>query len=367
MLLFWLSPGYLAGLGAWIAFLIWAVRWLLTSRRRAKGGPPSRMRLVSALLGVWLVLSLGTLIEVVFALCVDHSEAFNASFIAQRWYARHFDSQRNEDGFRERRVISSPLPEGTRRMLFLGDSFTAGHGINRLEDRFTEKLETRLAGRQPPWQVYNAGEPGFDVSQSLALLRASLAEYDQIHMVVYCYMMNDIEAYDPRTTEIIQAISQRRQTSNWFVAHCYSVNWFYHRWVQYSAGSSVDYFPHLVDSYSGPAWNAVRADIQQMQAVAEDKGIPFRIVVFPFMQNLGADYPFRAAHEQLKALAAEEQIPLLDMLPILESHAGERLVVNRFDNHPNERAHSLIAEAIDAWLLADPGLDTATPSNQRGP
>jgi hypothetical protein len=47
-------------------------------------------------------------------------------------------------------------------------------------------------------------------------------------------------------------------------------------------------------------------------------------------------------------------VPVLDLRPVLESHAGEGLTVNRFDAHPNERAHALAAAAIERELLDDP-------------
>jgi hypothetical protein len=48
-----------------------------------------------------------------------------------------------------------------------------------------------------------------------------------------------------------------------------------------------------------------------------------------------------------------EGIPCLDLLPVLEPHASEKLTVNIFDAHPNERAHELAADAIADRLLGD--------------
>ena len=38
---------------------------------------------------------------------------------------------------------------------------------------------------------------------------------------------------------------------------------------------------------------------------------------------------------------------------MLEPHASEKLTVNIFDAHPNERAHELAADAIADRLLGD--------------
>jgi len=369
MLLFWLETSYLLGLVAWTgclgAFLVWLLkrRRMIRLRRLAGGRLPSK-RINAIFMGVWFFLATLTFAELIFAVGVDHSEAFNASLIAKRWFARHIDAERNADGFRERRLLSDRLPADVKRILFLGDSFTAGHGIKNMDDRFTERLELQLnATAEPGWQVYNMGEPGYEISMIRALDEAVLSRDHAVDMVIYCYMMNDIEGYDPKTQAAIEEIGQRRRSGNWLVENSYFINWSYHRWVQYSAGSSVDYFPHLVDSYAGTPWLSVMHDLNDMVARSREKNIPFRLIIFPFMHNLGPEYPFGDAHEKLVTWAYEYDVRVLDMRPVFEAHLAEKLTVNRFDNHPNERAHALIAEELAKWISADDApAETSNPA-----
>ena len=79
-------------------------------------------------------------------------------------------------------------------------------------------------------------------------------------------------------------------------------------------------------------------------------------MLFPFMQDLGPDYPFRSAHEKLKTWANEHDVPVLDMEPLLSAHRNEPIRVNAFDAHPNEYANQLFAEAMYQWLKDDPRL-----------
>ena len=205
MLLLWLDASYLVGLALWMAFLLVILVWLLRRRRaaRKKSGTSKnslRSRMLGFGFGLWFLFAALTAAELIFALFVDHSEAFNASMIAKRWFQVHFDSQRNNDGFRERRILATPLPEGVNRILFLGDSFTAGHGVNNIDDRFTERLEVLLnSGKKPEYQVYNMGEPGFEISMIRAMESAVLEKDYPVQTLIYCYMMNDIEGYDPKT------------------------------------------------------------------------------------------------------------------------------------------------------------------------
>ena len=78
-----------------------------------------------------------------------------------------------------------------------------------------------------------------------------------------------------------------------------------------------------------------------------------RVVVFPFLHNLGSDYPFRTAHQQLVEFCENKNMRVLDLEPVLATRAASDLTVNRFDAHPNELAHELAAKAIRSELLSD--------------
>jgi hypothetical protein len=78
-----------------------------------------------------------------------------------------------------------------------------------------------------------------------------------------------------------------------------------------------------------------------------------RVVIFPFLHDQGPRYPFAATHEKLVGHCRDAQIPVLDLEPVFRPRAGEDLTVNRFDAHPNERAHAIAAEAIYNQLLGD--------------
>ena len=79
----------------------------------------------------------------------------------------------------------------------------------------------------------------------------------------------------------------------------------------------------------------------------------FRVVIFPFLHNLGPSYPFRNAHHEIAKFCESKGIRVLDLEPVLSPSADKGLTVNRFDAHPNELAHKLAADAMLKKLLAD--------------
>jgi len=351
MMLFWLELEYGLAMLAWLSVLFAGLYVLLKLRRRLKRQTAgAEMKMLKAGLSLWCLLALLTGLELGFALFADHTDAFCRTNISRRWFRRYLDAQRNAEGFRDRREFLKTIPEGKQRVLFFGDSFTIGHGVRRCEDRFSDRVEVLLNEREPGrWEVANLGEAGYEVSLIEGLIRASLDNGWQAHQVVYVCMLNDIEGYDPRTEATIKEI-QKVDPQFFLWSKTYFFNWLFFRWQQMRMGFGVDYFPHLADSYRSPAWQGMRASILKMQQSCRDHGVEFRMVLFPFLHNLGPDYPFAKAHEQLRELGRIEGIPVLDLEPVLRGHSAQELTVNRFDNHPNEFCHSLAAQAIFDWL-----------------
>ena len=76
----------------------------------------------------------------------------------------------------------------------------------------------------------------------------------------------------------------------------------------------------------------------------------FMVVTFPFLQNLGPNYPYADVHEKLNAFWTDQGIPHLDLLETYKPFKPSQLVVGKYDAHPNEFAHKKAAEAIDGFL-----------------
>jgi hypothetical protein len=77
----------------------------------------------------------------------------------------------NSRGYRAAREFAVPKPVSMRRVLFVGDSFTFGQGVND-DETFAAQTERRLKQLCPttPLEIVNTGVPGFSTSQELAFL-----------------------------------------------------------------------------------------------------------------------------------------------------------------------------------------------------
>ncbi len=312
------------------------------------------MSLANAGLSLAMLLATVTAGELSFACFADFSDTFNITNVSKRWLALHIDSERNNEGFRDRNPFTKYVSPGQRRIVFLGDSFTAGHGIKKIDDRFTDRIAAWLEEKRPgKYVVANLGEPGYEASMIEGLARALLfTQRADVSLIVYIYNINDIEGYDPRTQDSLRQI-YTAEPRNPLFRDTYLLNWLYFRYVQFRYAKGTSYYSSLAESYRSRPWEGLRAKLAQLHRDCTEAHVDFRMVLFPFMQNLGPDYPFREADAKLVEFCKSEKIPVLDLEPVFREHAGESLTVSRFDAHPNERAHAIAAEAIEKDLLSD--------------
>jgi GDSL-like Lipase/Acylhydrolase family len=344
------SLEYLLGLaGFWLAMVVGIAVFM---RGRPWKSPRRWVRRAAGpLLAIWTLVFCMVLAETVFVISYDSTDAFSLSKISQRWYDRHV--RRNNFGFRDVKDFI-PTKQQKQRILLLGDSFAFGHGVANPADRFGDLLEARLHDAAPNWEIYNVTVPGFGTTSELELLdklKQNGFEYDTI-LLAYC--LNDAEDLSDGTKKTVGTIILD-YPPNWLVRESYLLNFLYYRYKQFSRPEIRRYFHWIGYVYEGDMWLKQQSRLDRLHERCRERGVELMVVTFPFLYDLGPGYEFSAAHKTLDEYWKSRGVPHLDLLEILRQHKDDGLVVNRFDSHPNERAHALAADAI--WIsLLEPRL-----------
>lgn len=358
--LFALPDSYLVGMAAWLLLLaVLAAAWLnrlVHWRRNAR-----RLVLLKALFSAWLFAALLTAIELYFALVFDGTDAFNVTNVSRAWEARHIAPHErvlafsNGEGitYRDDRPFPTSLPKDRRHVCFLGDSFTFGHGVADVGARFSNRIREALERDRPDaFVVSNLAEPGKDLRWSTAVLERLIADGIRVDVLVYVLCLNDIEAYHSNHMKMYEQLADLEPRTA-LLRSTYFPNMLYYRASIASIPEARDYYGFLADYYQGEPWQRMAADLQKLQSLCEKHQIELRAVLFPFLQQLGDDTTFDDARSVVAKFSAERGIPFQDLTDALLPHRDEGLVVNRFDAHPNARAHAIAADALKNGLLAD--------------
>ncbi len=314
--------------------------------RRSGSGASGRRLVVGNALVLLMVLSLALLGgEVYFRFFYDTTESFGLTRTTADWFGRYY--QFNKSGVRDslERYVA-PLRPGLRRITFVGDSFTAGHGIKDVEHRFANIVRRE----KPAWEVHVFASNGWDTGEELAMLQNLVQRNNYgLDVVVLVYNLNDIADIVPEWQAILGRIYGGPKPG-FLIKHSYLINMLYYRWKAAHDPDIANYYRFVGAAYSGPLWEKQKERFRLFNSFIQAQGGRLVSVTFPFLQDQKAGDPYAAAHASLDAFWRDLGVAHLDLSGLFKLQKASSLVVNRHDSHPNERAHSLAAEAILRFL-----------------
>jgi lysophospholipase L1-like esterase len=320
--------------------------WLFARGVRKCGTPARWPRL---LLGNFLVLLflLSLLVaggEAYYRFAYDNTDSLSFTLTSQRWFQRHW--RLNSSDCRDNIDYAKRIKPGRRRISFVGDSFTAGHGIKDVESRFPNRIR-RL---HPEWEVHVLAKPGLDTGDELEYLNDLLAQNYQVDRVVLVYCLNDVGDLLPELIENNNRVRDEAKQSGWLWRKSYFANTLYCRFQMWRHADLKDYYQSVREGYQGPVWEEQKRWLTVFRDLIESHGGRLSVVTFPFLHAAGPNYEYQLAHDELDRFWRELKVPHLDLLPLYRNLPPKKITVNRFDAHPNEYAHALAAEAIEKFL-----------------
>lgn len=261
---------------------------------------------------------------------------FNGTLASQSWFIRYWEL--NEEGYRDR----MPAPEevaGKRKVMVLGDSFVAGHGITKVENRFSDLLADKLDERDV---VFNLGVGGSDVLDAYQRLRDFPYQPD---LLVFSYYPNDIEQDGVRAgleMARAQSYSDLRLPLRYFFRRSYLLNNIYWRFPH---GQEMAGFKSYIEQcYENPKVMELHtAHLDSITNYVDSLGIPMLAVVWPFLERVEWS---SFATEPIVGYFEARSIYVLDMRNLLLGRDPGELIVNQNDSHPNEAVNAELADTL---------------------
>lgn len=274
--------------------------------------------------------------------------------------------------------ITTPKPAGTRRLLFLGDSFTMGKGVDEA-DTFAARVGERLgaAAAGPRWEVVNAGVDSY--APLLSLLQfEDLLDLD-VDQVVHCLDMSDLmqeQAYrrlavhgtDGRITGVP---GKPRSLAEWALQHTLITGMIVarlrdasevsvgnlvrqpsRRLLQHTLADDADERDHQ--------WDAVFDSIGRIVALCRARGIGYALVIYPWGHQVsdaewrtGRQFfmgPDAAVSDEVRTVVAERarrlDIPLVDAFDAFRAYDGPAPLYFDQDMHWTPAGHAVMADVL---------------------
>lgn len=237
---------------------------------------------------------------------------------------------------------------GSLRIGVLGDSVAFGFGV---EDDQTwsahlqRRLESALPGRRV--EVLNCAVSGYGTREERLALEHKLLPL-QPDLVVVGYFLNDPE-WEP--------VQQLRN-------HFHAPEWWQHseilRRIAYARRKSrIEELGggDLLRCYhntAGEPWRDTVAELQRIQAVCAERGVPVVLVLTPLLAPLEdwPSYAYADLHAQVMQQARALGFAAFDATKPLAASGKSPASLRLDESHPTAEGHAIIAEGLGGWLLS---------------
>lgn len=278
----------------------------------------------------------------------------------------------NRFGLRDRADLALDKPQGTERVVCLGDSLTLAWGVRR-EHSWPVLVERQLRVDRPSAEVINAGGAGSAWADEYALALQHRHGRFAPDVVLVTLCLNDLLPtngrlchFRPQALPIDEVPAGDRR---WWMesgllrdmhqrligAQALELD-AAHDWVQELLDLPADHLYYTSKHETRSMYWAGQGPqqaLRDMHTWCDAHGATLCVAVWPLLQGLGErrHYPFEKMHSLVREFCDREGIAMFDALPTLRFVPHETLWVSPADMHPNERAQELVAPALAAFLL----------------
>jgi lysophospholipase L1-like esterase len=241
------------------------------------------------------------------------------------------------------------------RILFLGDSFTFGLGVDDAADTFPEIMEKELNATCDELgvagvDVLNGGLPGSLTRRWLQVWNDVAERFDP-DVVISVFFLRDgtdlrtkEDFFEPLRREILA-----RNARSWL----YRSSYVYRILRDRSDRQEVSrrYVRRFLDAY-GPdraenrQWRLAQRNLLELRALAAERSTKFGLVIFPVLADLGEGYPFEPILDEIERFASTHDLETLNLMAAFRGRSASRLWVSAWNQHPNEEAHAIVAESL---------------------
>ncbi|MBD2700416.1 SGNH/GDSL hydrolase family protein [Spirosoma sp. BT702] len=302
---------------------------------------PKSPKIVTNVLTLFLPLVLLTFALEMAFMFIEQSQEGGLTLASHIWFERHWKPV-TPDNYRDSIRTDTA---GKKKVLVVGDSFAAGHGIETVDQRFGDILGHKL-GKQ--YVTYNLGRLGSETGDEFR----RLAEFKvKPNVLVLQYFPNDIEKV-ARDYGVIPAAfapyTDLPRVVQPFFRKSYLLNFIY--W-QFPHGNFKPFDNYARKAYGTDAiTKAHLAELNQFIDYAHKYNSPLYVVMFPFMNNVekSAEYTAPVAN-----FFREKNIPVLEVSKFIGDLSPAERVVGKNDGHASALVNQRVGENLFKLIQSD--------------
>lgn len=255
--------------------------------------------------------------------------------VSELWWARHW-TPLNAFGYRDIPHAEQQV-RNTKTLFIVGDSFASGHGIARFEDTFHQRLARDLGDG---WDVVVIAKPGMSTRDELDAIAAYPLRPDAI---ILAHVWNDVNSALQAHGIAIPGKPAMSSALRPIVLRSYFLDFVYWR-MRGLRAPMRSYLDLILSVYQdGELWETHKADLGEFVEFAQEHSAPLLVAAFPALEDVQGS---RTTSSRVADYFRSRDIPAIDFADVFADVDPRDITVNRFDSHPNEAAHALIADIL---------------------
>ena len=263
----------------------------------------------------------------------------------------------NKEGFRDKE-----FKKNEKAILFLGDSYTAGWGIKKVENRFSDIAFKNLKGNKG-YTFYNIGQYGADSKIEYENLKRMVNKYNpNSQYLVLQVLYNDIDPYLPTPNKACEKLNQITKSSAYelFVNGSYVVNLLSNFYPATSnknqnkkLSKTCSYEERLRIGYNDSLYyNKMFRYHDSIITLCKSKNIKPIVVYFPLMEDLNFDKNFNI-DTRFQSYFESKNIDFINVKNHISHLNRDQRQASKMDAHASEKVHEiagkLIAKKINSY------------------
>jgi hypothetical protein len=323
-----------------LALLVWILQEIVRLFKAVFFDTKTPKAFVNFGIVVFSLLVVFIVLEAAF-MFIPRSHGSHYSLAAKLWLAKYWKPI-NSYGFRDKE------PRNSKNVIFfVGDSFTAGHGLKSINDRFPNIVERELLKKGIPCSVVNIAENGDDTLTEFRRLN-NFYYLSKIKptMIVLQYFGNDIEEIAQQNGIAFEGFHPPKDMNSFLLfvgSGSYLVNYIY--WLYPREKFGQPYINFLKRAYHNDiVFGQHKENLMNFIHYARQNSIPLIVVVFPFIQDLEMSDEMYV--NDIVRFFEYHHVPTINVSPLIKDIPLKQRIINANDAHASLLVHQIVAKEI---------------------
>lgn len=279
------------------------------------------------------------LLEGIFTLVPYNNNAFSLSRL--NWIGYYW-TPTNELGYRDIELETEGVKD-KKIIICLGDSYTAGLGINNAEDRYSNLLSKKLPD---DYKVFNLGVPAANTQDEFENLKNFPVKPD---IIVLQHCQNDLDDLLADKRLQYQSESSIQLALQKFIYFSYFINYVHSVISPPVSDSTYERYGEYLENIYGDEtiMNKLYVVFDEIVSYCDGNNIKLVVVLYPLlgMNDKYYDYSYIYTNP-IENYFNNKNIAVLNITPLLKKIPVSQRVVSASDYHPNELVNEIIAENL---------------------